>query len=372
MDTSTVKEILLGSDDQTFCDLLLTLLETTTHDKAHALTLLYESWVLERLQQIKQQNPPIFFGSFLGPLRQLFPRQVFPGDLFQAMQHTAWESEGMGGMVTEDDFLQAALAFWKVGGKPGVSPGWVTVGRHYSIRPGELTVVTGIANHMKSTVVQNLCVNIANEQKWHIGIFSPEHAPLGELSRCLGECFAGRPMRDMPLEQFKTAATWVAQQFHPIVAADEVAPTLPWILGVARQQVRQWGIQGLVIDPWNEIDHIMAYRQTETQYISQALSKVRRFARHHQVHVWLVVHPTKMQKAQTGEYEGKHPPPTPYDINGSAHWYNKADNCLCVWRDVDADSNKVQLHIQKVRYRAVGRPGVVELVYNDRRRFEDV
>jgi hypothetical protein len=42
------------------------------------------------------------------------------------------------------------------------------------------------------------------------------------------------------------------------------------------------------------------------------------------------------------------PVPTPYDISGSAHWRNKADNCLTLWRDEKEPDRPVQLHVQKI------------------------
>ena len=100
---------------------------------------------------------------------------------------------------------------------------------------------------------------------------------------------------------------------------------------------------------------------TETEYISQSLTKVRRFARENDVHVWLVAHPTKLRRLDNGSY----PVPTPYDISGSAHWRNKADNALAIWRDTSEFNNPlVQIHIQKIRFKEIGRPGMVELKYN--------
>jgi twinkle protein len=55
-----------------------------------------------------------------------------------------------------------------------------------------------------------------------------------------------------------------------------------------------------------------------------------------------------MQKDSSGNY----PIPTPYDVSGSAHWRNKADNCLAVWRDLsNPDGQEVQIHIQKIRFK---------------------
>jgi twinkle protein len=49
-------------------------------------------------------------------------------------------------------------------------------------------------------------------------------------------------------------------------------------------------IRGLVIDPYNEIEHKRPANQTETEYVSQLLGKVKRFAQVHGVHVWFVAH----------------------------------------------------------------------------------
>jgi twinkle protein len=73
-----------------------------------------------------------------------------------------------------------------------------------------------------------------------------------------------------------------------------------------------------------------------------------------------------MKIAERGEYDGQYPPPTPYDVSGSANWRNKADNCLCVWRNVLANDNRVEVHIQKIRFREIGRPGDIELTYEPR------
>ena len=50
------------------------------------------------------------------------------------------------------------------------------------------------------------------------------------------------------------------------------------------------GIRGLVIDPYNELDHQRPAHMNETEYVSQMLTKVKRFAQHNDVHVWFVAH----------------------------------------------------------------------------------
>jgi twinkle protein len=51
-----------------------------------------------------------------------------------------------------------------------------------------------------------------------------------------------------------------------------------WVLDVARAAVYRYGIRGLVIDPYNELDHQRPASMNETEYVSQMLTKVKRFA----------------------------------------------------------------------------------------------
>ena len=79
------------------------------------------------------------------------------------------------------------------------------------------------------------------------------------------------------------------------------------------------------------------------------------------MHVFVVVHPQKLSKDGSGNY----PVPTLYDCAGSAHWRNKADNGLVVWRDFSNHNNiGVDIHIQKIRFRQNGKLGKVTLSYN--------
>ena len=59
--------------------------------------------------------------------------------------------------------------------------------------------------------------------------------------------------------------------------------------------------------------------------MSQMLTKIKRFAQHYDAHVWFVAHPRQLQ-----QWRGD--PPNLYDISGSAHFVNKADNGVVVHR----------------------------------------
>ncbi|WP_447969370.1 DnaB-like helicase C-terminal domain-containing protein [Nitrospira sp. M1] len=274
---------------------------------------------------------------------------------------TPWPIDGV---IEPKDLIDEIFQLHDEGWKGGKSTGWIEVDPFYTVTPGELTIMTGIPGHGKSEVADALTVNLADQHGWSIGVCSPENWPLeGHLAKLLekwsGKPFGQGPTPRMDHHDLVNGIQWLQEHFV-FFSPPETEMTIEKILELARQAVTRYGIHGLVIDPWNELDHSRPMNLSETEYISRCLTKVRRFARTHGVHVWLVAHPMKLRKKEDGSY----PVPTPYDISGSAHWRNKADNCLTIYRDVETADKRVELHVQKIRFRQVGKVGAVELQWN--------
>ena len=155
------------------------------------------------------------------------------------------------------------------------------------------------------------------------------------------------------------ALDWANAHFTFIRAdGDKVLTTLDWVLEKAGAAVMRYGVRGIVIDPWNEIEHNRPSNMTETEYIGQSLSKVKRFAAQRGVHVWIVAHPAKIH----GEAGKATPVPTLYDISGSANWANKADLGIVVFRN--EETKNTDIHIKKCRFKSIGSKGVVSLGYS--------
>jgi twinkle protein len=231
-----------------------------------------------------------------------------------------------------------------------------------TIRAGDLSVVTGIPGSGKSEFIDALMVNLAQRYGWRFGICSFENPP-GEHIAKLAEKYLGQPFWEGPAPRMSDAELqrtldWLADCFY-LIRADDEAPTVDWILAAARGAVLRHGIRGLVIDPYNELEHKRPPNQTETEYVSQLLGKVKRFGQTHGVHVWFVAHPAKMQREN-----GAIPPPTLYDISGSANWANKADVGVVVHRDPMRVPPQMDIYVRKIRSKAFGRIGVTSLCYD--------
>lgn len=269
------------------------------------------------------------------------------------------------GLYTFDDFENDIWELYEGGRKRGVTTGWPGMDQLMTIRGGELSVVTGIPGSGKSELIDAICVNLSIGQGWTFGMCSFENPPSDHFAK-LAEKFIGLPFLDGPSERMSrahvsAALLWAHSRFILIRTEDDT-PTVDWILEKARIAVIRHGIRGLVIDPYNEIEHQRPPGMTETEYVSAMLNKIKRFARNHDLHVWFVAHPAKPTRNKDGEF----PVPSLYDISGSANWVNKADIGVVVERDMTEGSRKVTVHVKKVRFKAVGRAGSLNLEYDRR------
>lgn len=240
--------------------------------------------------------------------------------------------------------------------------GWDAVDAIYRVREGSLTVVTGYPGSGKSEFIDALMMNLSRQFGWRHGVCSFENPPDDHFAK-LAEKYTGKPFFDGPTPRMsetevETALSWISEHFYAI-RFDKEAPTIDNILENARAAVMRYGIRGLGIDPYNEIEHRRPANMTETEFVSQVLGKVKRFAEAHGVHVWFIAHPAK--PAREG---GKLPVPTFYDVAGSAHWVNKADFGLVVHREREKQPPETEIYVRKSRYKAVATEGMATLRYD--------
>lgn len=266
------------------------------------------------------------------------------------------------GIVLVDDLASELDALYDNGFDPGVASGWHKFDRHYRARTGLFTVVTGISGHGKSHFLDALMVNLAVRHDWTFAICSPENQPLARHAAGILATYQGQPFHDGPnLRMSKPdmhkARSWMASHFAFVLPEE---PSVDAILDRVRTLVYRMGVKGVVIDPWNELEHNRPESMNETEYVSKCLGKLRRFARHHNVHLWLVAHPTKLRVDDNGQ----EPIPTLYDISGSANFRNKCDAGLVVWRNLKSQDAPVQAHVQKIRFAETGELGMVEFQYD--------
>jgi twinkle protein len=275
------------------------------------------------------------------------------------------------GLYDADDFAEEVWSMYRGEGPQPLTCGMgPDLDQAFKVIPGQFIVITGIPNHGKSRWLDQVAVSMSNLHRWRWAIFSPETGSGNHIAD-LCEIKAGRPFHPGPTErlsEFELQETlgWVQDRFAFIDAADHT-PSIDWILERARAAVLRKGIRGLIIDPFNEVEASRPDRMTETEFVSQLISKCKRFGKVHEVAVFMVAHPKKID---TAPGSGKEPIPGLYDISGSAHWRNKADAGLAVYRDFDERCTYLVSH--KIRRQPIcGAPGLVKFWFmTASRRFD--
>lgn len=268
-------------------------------------------------------------------------------------------------LLPADHFLPEVLDLWNEGLPGGYKTGWPSLDKHYTVAPGQLTVLTGWPGSGKSEWLDHLLVNLA-AQNWKFAIYSAENQPVQLhiaklMEKLASQPFGEGPNQRIPYEHLPDYIQELAHNFHFISPKLNAVPLHKIIATASQFLLAQDGKKaGMVIDPWNELEHARPRHKSETEYISESLSYLRNWARSNGVHVWLVAHPAKQPRE-----EGKLPVPTPDMISGSQHWWNKADCALTVWRDQnDLVSRETHVFIQKIRFKNIGITGEVPFNYD--------
>jgi twinkle protein len=195
--------------------------------------------------------------------------------------------------------------------------------------------------------------------KWKFAVFSPENYPIEMHYHKLIEKLARKNLHEIPNDEITFLIKVIGEHFYFIDALEEDID-LSAILGQTEILIKEKKIDGLIIDPWNEIELSRPKDISDSDFVGVCLRKIRKFARKWNIHLWVVAHPTKMPKDKDGKYQI----PELYDIMGSSHWRNKADNGICVHRDLVNETTSI--FVQKIKFRYAGKQGECILKYNEK------
>lgn len=314
----------------------------------------------------------------------LTPEVYTPGMPCQPQRETIVQVDpDASGLFRIRDFTEEIRDFYHNGAQRGDHPGWDSLAKLYRVQRGEWTVVTGMPSDGKTSFMDAMMLRLIDSAGWKFVICSPENQPLRRHFAHLASILNGQPFYGPDRMDYE-AVEWAAKFLDEYVIFNlPEAPTIDAVLDNAERAVVEFGATGVLIDPFNTLEHSRPRGIDQSEYIGLCLMRFRKFARSKRVHLWLIAHPAKPEKRRRLNENGKpmireghevwdYPVPTLYDISGSANFYNMADNGISVWRDRYGESNCVQVHVLKVKFRENGTPGVAELIYERQsRRFED-
>ena len=266
------------------------------------------------------------------------------------------------GLYRARDFKKDYDILYEDGQLSGSSTGLKSLDKLIQIIPGMLTVVTGFPSSGKSDLIDQICLNLARSEGIKTVYCSFEKPPALHMAQ-LAQKLMDRPFFEgistrMEHEKKDYAYEWMDEHFLFMDHTLDGPSTIEGILDTASAAVMQIGCRVLVIDPYNFIELPPSDRETDS--ISRMLTKIQKWAKSHDVHVFFIAHPTKLSPDRRSD---KKVVITGHDIAGSAAWFAKADLGITAWRH-PRDEEPPECHVWKVRWGWIGTNGYCQLDFD--------
>jgi twinkle protein len=240
------------------------------------------------------------------------------------------------------------------------STGWSDFDHHFMLVPPQLVVVTGRPNAGKSQWVLALLANFARLSNLKGAILQFEDNPERNRRDLLRYAKAWKDQVRNGI--YEEPADWVDRMFRTISPNEDLDEgsdfDLNWLNNAIEEAATRHDCRWVLIDPWNEVEHLWGRQDTEATYLNRALRHLKRVARRFQVSIFIVAHPTK-EGGKSKSIEDA----DLYDINGGAVWNNKADLGVIVWAEDTTRTERIVKVAKSKDFIRMGRPGMVRMIF---------
>lgn len=203
----------------------------------------------------------------------------------------------------------------------------------FSVMRGHLVVGTGIPSHGKSNFTEWYVLNLIADYNMKASFYSPEHHPFSLhhatfMQKVYGKNFfkeyQGVPrINKSDIQKYKE---WANDKIYLTAPDNTTSPTWSWLLERFKEQMFCYGIDIFVIDAFNKLEFDKGGNKLDQ--INEVLTKLTTFAQMNNVIIFLIAHPTKMKKNESGVYDM----PSLYDVSGSADFRNQTHDGYCIYR----------------------------------------
>ena len=268
-----------------------------------------------------------------------------------------------------DNVRDSMLESFNTGKAYGESTYFEVMDTHFRWKRGELTLMHGIMNQGKSTMIMQMCLIKAVFNGYKYAFFSPEQDPPDDFYDDLIHMYIGQNTQknftnQISESEYIRGMDFIKDHFFYIYPENE-SPTPEYINARFTEIIKKHKVDGCIIDPYNQLDNdIRKAGGREDLYLSSFLSQQKRLAQQFQIFMIIIAHPKgNLSKSDLGDYEK----PNVYDLAGGAMWSNKCDNVLCTYRPFytsNKESNIVEFTSQKIKkHKLCGKPGDVNMIF---------
>ena len=262
------------------------------------------------------------------------------------------------------DFQKDLDAYFEEGLPQGKTLGIPELDERIRWQTGRFGVGTGIPGSGKSEFLDFVYSRLNILYGWKIGAYVPEAMPLPLHFSRLFPKFTGKEYNKKIITEAEKISGedyinenvfWVSPEYD--FELDEILARFEYL-------VKSKGCKLFVIDPFNRIEQGANHSDNERLFIKKALVKMTNFAKKTDSLLHLIAHPTKMSKDDKGKFKV----PTPYDISGSADFWNMPEYCWSVGRAQDDEGKFLSygfVVVSKTKVnKTMGTPGIWNYWYN--------
>jgi len=203
----------------------------------------------------------------------------------------------------------------------------------------EVTIITGAPGSGKSNLVDAMSVELSKRYGLRCGFLSAEKSSSLHITGLVRKY---QRKDSVSSSEALSALEHLNDHFYYISTFGMMS--VDDVLHKGEQLVRSRGIRVFVID------NLSCLKNSSSSSISDAASeqmtKIKGFAKRYRAAVFLVAHPRKLQRNADGFYDA----PDGYDILGSSHYYNLADNIIAVTREEGSSLKIVTRKIKNMEF----------------------
>jgi twinkle protein len=256
------------------------------------------------------------------------------------------------GVYYLEDIFPSMIENFKKGVELAPTTRFNTMDDFFRWKKGDINLFVGYGNHGKTFFALQLMLTKSIWDGWKWAVFSPENYPANDFYDDLVEMYVGKWLDNMTEQEYTDACHFISEHIFYVYPDD--AHDLGSINERFRHLVLKKGIDGVIVDPFNQLDHNQKAYQREDQYLSDVLKDIKRFALLNKICYNIVAHP----KNPSDKNQDKSLPVVDmYDIAGGAMWGNKVDQIISYYRPqfhVNKNDPNVQVYIQKLKRKRTG------------------
>lgn len=232
---------------------------------------------------------------------------------------------------------------------------------HLMLERPELMVVTGEPGHGKGQFIRCMTFHLAEKHGWRTAYLTPEdpaHRVKRDMMRFAKRAYFEALMGDQPhwnstREQDRQAEEWVDACFRISMPPEDEPITIEMVEREMEAAALHHNCQVFVLDPWNEVEHVMNRGELETQYVERTLRRLLRKMRRLNLVLIIAAHPTKIGDGEKVSL---------YKISGSSNWKNKCQHGVIVRKLTD---NVAEIEVEKSKdWERMGQPGKIGMRFD--------